>query len=98
MVCQCVTDVEKQVYGEHSGKTYRPAFLEGTDAGRVKPGALYTQFKKIKMATTQGLTAHAFHADYIHALKTRDAATASHFVSYFRPRLQSLLRKCGVPA
>src|ERR1051325_7245736 len=49
------------------------------------------------MATTQSSVPYVFPANYIEALKARDAAIAAHFFSYFRPRLRRLLHKIGAP-
>jgi RNA polymerase sigma factor (sigma-70 family) len=50
------------------------------------------------MATTQVWDTYCFHPLYVQELEKGDAATTNHFVSYFRPRLQSFLRKNGAPA
>ena len=41
---------------------------------------------------------NCFHNIYIQELKKGNADVTSHFVSYFRPRLRSLLRKNGASA
>jgi RNA polymerase sigma-70 factor (ECF subfamily) len=38
-----------------------------------------------------------FHAGYIEGLKARNSTIEEHFVSYFCPRLRSLLRRNGAP-
>ena len=50
------------------------------------------------MATTQIQDAYCFHALYVQELEKGNVATTDHFVSYFRPRLRSLLRKNGISA
>jgi hypothetical protein len=49
----------------------------------------------MNMAKTEDMAPCTFDTNYIQCLKTRNSATVEHFVSYFRPRLQSLLRKIG---
>jgi RNA polymerase sigma-70 factor, ECF subfamily len=49
------------------------------------------------MASTQTQYPCSFHALYLQELERGDVATTNHFLSYFRPRLQSILRKNGVP-
>jgi len=50
------------------------------------------------MASTQIQDTYCFHALYVQELEKGNAATTDHFVSYFRPRLRSLLRKNGIPS
>jgi len=47
------------------------------------------------MAKAEDLSAYVFHAGYLQSLKARNSTTEEHFVSYFRPRLRSLLRRTG---
>jgi RNA polymerase sigma factor (sigma-70 family) len=47
---------------------------------------------------TQTRDTYSFHTRYVQELEKGNPAVANHFVAYFRPRLQSLLRKTGVPA
>jgi RNA polymerase sigma-70 factor, ECF subfamily len=49
------------------------------------------------MTTTQIQDRYCFHPLYIQELEKGDTATTNHFVSYFRPRLRSFLRKNGAP-
>ncbi|HEY2114830.1 MAG TPA: sigma-70 family RNA polymerase sigma factor [Candidatus Angelobacter sp.] len=46
---------------------------------------------------TQIPDTYFFHALYVQELEKGNTATTDHFVSYFRPRLRSFLRKRGVP-
>src|ERR1700730_553298 len=50
-----------------------------------------------EMAALQSSGLHKFDEDYLCALKTRDAGTEEHFVSYFTPLLQIKLRKRRCP-
>ncbi len=50
------------------------------------------------MATLHSLHLEPFHENYLQALKAGDAATESHFVSYFGPWLQLVIRRQGVRA
>lgn len=47
------------------------------------------------MAKEEDVNTYVFHAGYLESLKARNSTTEEHFVSYFRPRLRSLLRKTG---
>jgi len=52
----------------------------------------------IQISTPQVPDTNCFHNIYIQELEKGNADVTSHFVSYFRPRLRSLLRKNGASA
>jgi len=52
----------------------------------------------IQISTPQAPDTNCFHNIYIRELEKGNADVTSHFVSYFRPRLRSLLKKNGASA
>lgn len=50
-----------------------------------------------QIAATQIKDMYCFHALYVQELEKGNTDTTNHFLSYFRPRLKSFLRRNGVP-
>jgi RNA polymerase sigma factor (sigma-70 family) len=53
--------------------------------------------EQTSMATAQVGDRYCFHTHYVQELEKGNAAIMDHFISYFRPRLRSFLRKNGAP-